>query len=195
MKQYILLSILAVFCLGLVFYPIDTVHAPYILLRAEADENATTIDLTSEGDFANIPSGAVQIKTADDGTQSGVNAIEVIFCGGDTANETFTYTIWAWRERNGAARKVATGTGTLGTQAVVKYPHDASTATSKFWADTLSCTDNWLKDVTSSDASGDNNIASVQFDLCGYEYIYVEITNAAGSGSEAGEVSAYYSYF
>ena len=187
---------LTVILLLMALSPLDTKHQSYLLLRAEADENASALDLTSEGDFASMPSSAVPLRTKGDGTGHGGNAIEIVFCGGSAAGKTFTYKIYAWRRYNGMARMLATGTGTLGTQAVVLYPDSASTATSKYWADTLTVTYRWLSIVSSSDAVGNNETASLQCDFSGYEWIYVEITNADGStGDEAGDITAYYAYW
>lgn len=186
-------------CLGLLlvwgFQALDTVHKEFILLRAEANEDASTIDLTSEGDFASKPASAVQLIARTDGTGHGGNAMELIFCGGDTANDTFGYKIYAWRCTNGPARMAATGIGTLGTQAVVKYPHSGSTATNIYWADTLTVTHRWLRTVTSTDTSGNNETASIVLDMSGYEFFHVEITNADGTSTKAESVSVYYSYF
>lgn len=189
----LILGSLIPLCIG-AFYVLDTFHCDVRLLRAEANENTSSIDLTSEGDFASKSSAAVRFGTRDDGTGYGDNIIELIFCGGDTADDTFTYRVYVWRRRNGPARMVATGTGTLGTQAVVVYPQ-GGTATSKFWADTLSVTHRWNATVTSSDTEGNNEIASLAFDKTGYEWIYCEITNADGTGTEAESISVYYSYF
>lgn len=189
----LILGVLLVLSLG-AFRALDTYHCELLLLRAEADENASTIDLTTGGDFANKPSSAIPLTTRDDRTGHGGNALELVFCGGAAADKTFTYKIYAWRSTNGLARMVATGTGTLGTQAVVVYP-SGSTATSKFWADTLTVTERWVASVTTSDASGNNETASLQFDFRGYEWVYAEITSADGStGTEAGDISVYYSF-
>jgi len=197
MKSKKLIALIAALALGLMVVgmnTLDTVHSRYLPLRAEADENASTIDLTTAGDFASMPAGAVKLLARDDGTGSGVNMIELVFCGGSAANKTFTYTIYAWRAGNGMARLVATGTGTLGTQAVVIYP-GGSTATSKYWADTLSVTSRWIKSVVSSAETGSNETASLAFDGFGFEWIYVEITAADGAtGDEAGDISVYYAY-
>lgn len=172
---------------------LDTVHVAYLLARAEANENATVIDLTTEGDFAQKPAAAIQLRAKDDGTGHGGNVLEFVICGGAAAEKTFTYKIYAWRRTNGMARMVATGVGTLGTQAVVKYPHSGATATLKFWADTLTVTSRWMKTVYSTDTTGNNEVASLHVDFTGYEWFHVEITNADGS-SEAGNVTVYYSY-
>lgn len=191
----LILGVVLSLSIGAAFYALDSVHAPYRVLRANANENASTLDLTTEGDFANIPSGAIQLRVRDDGLGHGGNGIEVTFCGGDAANDTFTYKLYGWRRINGMARMIATGTGTLGTQAVVLYPHDSSTATSIFWADTLTVTERWTASVESSDTTGNNEVASLQFDFTGYEWLYCEITNADGTSTEAEDVSAYYAYF
>jgi len=192
----IFILVACVLCLGANFAQLDTSHRSILLLRTEADEDSDALDLTTEGDFANKPSSAVQLPVMDDGTGHGGNTVEIFFAGGSAANKTFTYKVYGWRRTNGMARMIATGTGTLGTQAVVKYPDSGSTATSKFWADTLSVTGRWLKTVSSSDETGNNEVATLQFDFCGYEWLWVEITDADGStGDEAGDVSVYYSFF
>lgn len=191
----LILGILVTFSIG-AYRALDTVHSSYTLLRAEADEDSTTLDLTTKGDFANKPSSVIQLRARDDGLGHGGNAIEITFCGGDAANDTFTYKLYGWRRINGPARMIATGTGTLGTQAVVIYPDSGATATNKFWADTLTVTARWLGTVASTDTTGNNEVASLQFDFYGFEWLYCEITSADGStGTEAGDVSAYYAYF
>lgn len=196
-KQLLLLAlfVLAGVAIAANYQQLDTVHADWKLLRAEADED-TAIDLTSAGDYDNIPSSAVPLRTADDGTGNGGNGIEIVFCGGSAANKTFTYKVYMWRRTNGMARMVVTGTGTLGTQAVVEYP-SGDTATAKYWADILTVSrTNWMASAESTDETGHNEVASIKFDGCGYEWIYVEITSADGAtGNEAGDVSAYYSYY
>jgi len=196
MKKIIMGFIVGMFLIVmLAMTTLDSVHVEYILCRSEADENSSVIDLTTEGDFAQMPSSATRLRTRPDGSGHGGNALEFVFCGGAAADKTFTYKIYAWRRTNGMARMVATGTGTLGTQAVVKYPYDSSTATLKFWADTLTVTHRWSKTVHSTDASGNNETASLHLDFSGYEYFYIEITSADGStGDEAGDISVYYSY-
>lgn len=197
----LMLGIVLMLSLG-AFYALDSVHCELLLLRTEEDENVSDptagthkiIDLTTEGNFANKNSKAVQLRARDDGLGHGGNGIEITFCGGSAADKTFTYKLYGWRRKNGMARMIATGTGTLGTQAVVIYPSGA-TATSKFWADTLTVTYRWVAPVESSDTTGNNEVASLQFDFTGYEWLYCEITDADGTGTEAGDVSAYYAYF
>ncbi len=175
---------------------LDTVHCELLLLRADANEDTDLIDLTTEGDFAHKPATAKQLKPRDDGTGHGGNAIELFFCGGPAADSNCAYKVWAWRRNNGMVRMVATGYVTLGTQTVVKYPDNGAAATGKYWADTITVTGRGNKTVTSSATTGSNEVASLWFDLCGYEWVYVEITNADGvTGTEAGGILVYYSYW
>lgn len=193
-RLFWLLLLGAIVC-GAALMPLDTIHEQLYALRAEADEDTDLLDLTTEGNFANKPTTAVQWKTATPRAGHGGNGMEVSFIGGDAADDTFTYKLYGWRTGNGAARLAATGTGTLGTQAVVVYPQ-GGTATSKFWADTLTVTSTWNLTVTSSDTTGSNGIAVLTFDATGFEYFWCEITDADGTtGTEAGDVTVYYSFW
>lgn len=181
---------------------LHTIVTKYEIARYEADEDTSTIlDLTTSGNFANIPtaSGTTYLGAFDIHgglTQSmKVNGIAFAFTGGDATDKTFTWKLFAWRNLNGAATQVAEGTGTLGTQAVVTYPHNSATATNKFWADTLTVTwYNWYKKVDSTDETGHNTKAEIWLDACGYRWWYVEIADADGA-TEAGDIAAYYGFF
>lgn len=181
---------------------LETPAHQYFIARNEADEDTSTLDLTTEGNFANMPSesgdflGAVDINRGLT-SELKVNGIAFAFTGGSAANKTFTWKLFAWKNSNGAARQVAEGTGTLGSQAVVVYPHNGAAATNRFWADTLSVTwYNWYKRVDSTDTTGHNTVAEIWTDACGWRYWYVEIADADGStGAEAGDVASYYGYF
>jgi hypothetical protein len=173
------------------------------IARYEANEDASPLDLTAEGNFDNMPSasgttflGAFDINK---GLTSDMkpNAICFSFTGGTAAGKTFTWKLFAWRPSNGFAKQVAQGTGTLGTQAVVTYPHNGETATDKFWADTLTVSwYNWFKRVRSTATTGRNSVAEIWFDACGWPWWYMEIADAAGGpGSEASNVASYYGYF
>jgi len=169
-----------------------TVHQPYHILRAEADED-TAIDLTTAGAFASKPASAIRLPVTGGGVST-VNAIQIAFIGGDTANDTFNWRLYGWRKDNGPAELIANGTGILGTQAVVTYPQ-GGTATDKFWADTLVVSAQfWMRTVTVTTVGG-NSVGKLMFDFLGYEWIYIEITSADGtSGIEAGDITVYYSY-
>jgi hypothetical protein len=181
---------------------LQTLAHQYFIARNEADEDTDTLDLTSEGDFANRPAesgtflGAVDVNTGLT-SKVPVNGITFAFTGGAAADKTFTWKLFAWKCGNGCARQVAQGTGALGTQAVIRYPHNGVAATDKFWTDTLTVTWwNWYKEVRSTDTTGHNTQAEIWLDACGWRYWYIEIADADGStGTEAGDVAAYYGYF
>jgi hypothetical protein len=163
----------------------------YAVLRTEANENTTLLDLTTDGSDANRPATAIEIQSA---SLENVDTIIIPFCGGAAANKTFSWTLYAWRAGRGMCELVAYGTGTLGTQAVVKYPHNNATATNKFWADTLTITAQaWLTTVSVIDGAGDNRVAKLKLTTNGYKYFYCEITNADNStDTEAGNITVYY---
>jgi hypothetical protein len=179
--------------------------------RLEGNEDSPLLDLTTAGNFANLPADTVvldlfkySVFSSEQKNRSvrpihEANGIEFFFAGGSAAGKTFGFRIINWRNENGMARLAAVGTGELGTQAVVRYPHNGEVASNKFWADTLLMTaanKNWLKPFKSTDIVGNNTAASIWTDDCGYRYWKIEITDADGStGTEAGNVSVYWSLF
>ena len=187
---------------------LGTISHKIYVARLEADEDASPLDLTTAGDFASKPAGALDLFERSVFTVEKQitpvrpvlvpNGIEFFFSGGSAAGKTFTWKIYAWRYENGPARYVATGTGILGTQAVVKYPHNGETATSKFWCDEIDITwENWLKEIEATDSDGNSNsVGSVWMDAAGYRYWHVVIADADGStGTEAGDIAVWYGYF
>ena len=189
---WFVLGVCVVICLGAnnAYQQLQTQHAGYAVLRAEADEDSTTVTLTTAGDYANKPSGAVKLDCD-------VNGLQIIICGGSAADKTFSWKLYLYRAANGPAEYVATGTGILGTQQVVYYPDTREAATSKFWADTLVITNQeWLADVTVVDGGGDNRVGKLLLDASGYEWAYLEISSADGTtGTESGDISGYYSFY
>ena len=175
----------------------QTVQWHYELLRDTAGNTASPIDLTNaEGDFTSKPADAVHLR-ANDASGMSQNAVAIIFCGTDMddgGDATFSWTLYGWRCNNGPAELIAVGTGILGTQDVVKYPHDGTTATLAYWADTLVITtDYWIAAVCVSTAGGDN-IAKLTADFGGYAWLRCEISGAGG-GAAAESITVYYSYF
>jgi hypothetical protein len=134
-----------------------------------------------------------------DGTEEDItgqmraNGVEFMFTGGSAAGKTFGWRLLAWRIK-GPARLAAVGTGELGTQAVVKYPHNGETATNKFWADNLNVTfENWIKEVETTSNASKDSVSSAWLDASGYRFWKIEVTDADGSsGTEAGDVAVWY---
>lgn len=159
---------------------------------AVIDQNDTALDLTTSSDFANKPSSAVQIigKEWEEG-QHTANYVTISFMAGFAADKSFNYKIYAWRNRNGSAELVCSGTATTGTNAVAKYP-DTQTATNMYWVDTITCTDYWIgsNSINIVD-SGNNHIAKLALNLRGYRWLYVEFTGLTNVYNP----KAYYSFF
>ena len=180
------------------------------IARNEADEDATLLDLTTLGNYANRPAvlgetGVGVVDLLDDKyigeTEMKVNGIEFFFSGGSGNDKTFGWRILAWKTANGMARLAGIGTGILGTQALIIYPlvpgGGEIAAPNKFWADTLVVSaPNWPKGIESTNPTGNNSAASVWLDDAGYRFWKVEITDADGStGDEAGDIAAWYGYW
>ena len=171
-------------------------------LAATDNVLGTAIDLTSEGDFAQKPTadvangylGAFDIsKTITNEIKANGVAFGFIGTGGE--NYGFKWRLYTWRSGNGCARYVAAGTGTLGTQEVVRYPHNSSAVSSAYWADTLTVDwYNWYKQITSTDTTGHNTQAEIWLDACGSRHWYIEIA-PPDAGNAAVLVGAYYGYF
>jgi len=172
-----------------------TINAAYRLLRAEANEDGSTITIADEGSFADKPAGAKEVPKTGHGTRA--NGICIIFAGGAAADKEFNWRLWTWRHSNGPAEHIAHGTGKLGTQKVVTYPDTGlEAAATILFADTLVITDKaFIKPWNIADAGGDNRCGKLWGDLSGYAWIHCEITGADGTGDKAGDVSVYYSYF
>ncbi len=187
---------------------LGTISHKMNVARLEANEDASPLDLTTAGDFASKPTGTLDlfersVFTTDKQitpvkAELVPNGIEFNFSGGSAAGKTFTWKLYAWRNENGPAKYGATGTGELGTQAVVKYPHNGLTATNKFWADKIIVTwHNWPKEIESTDEDGNSNsVGSLWMDDAGYRYWFFEIADADGStGTEAGDVAVWFGYW
>ena len=168
-------------------------HKLYVARQEAVADNTFTANLATQGNFAQKPSGALDVldiirldpnaseeKDPKVIANSVANGLVFTFAGGAAADAVFSWKIYGWRNENGPAELLADGTGVLGTQAVVKYPHNGATATSKFWADTLVVENEyWIKEVEAT-ASGNNSVSKVWFDTCGYRYFYVEIPTSDG---------------
>lgn len=172
---------------------LTTLSYKLFVARAAGAANTTfSDDLATKGDFANKPTGTIDIldpsfldptteiaKSTSVHPISKVNGLSLCFAGGDSADDAFTWTVFAWRNENGPAEIVADGTGLLGTQGVIKFPHNG-VATNTLWADTLVISnDRWFKEIEAT-SEGGNSVSKVWFDAAGYRYFYVEIPTAVG---------------
>lgn len=178
--------------------------------RNEADENnmagaPDVFNIATESNFAQMPSTTLDLAKTDlfipkEGQKFGVlvqNGLAFSFTGGSAAGKEFSYDIFAWNNENGPAHHLIKGTGILGTQQVVKYPHNGEDAPNRFWADTLTLTwETALKEVEVTDETGRDSISEVWFDASGFRYFFIQISDADGStGTEAGDIASYYRYF
>lgn len=173
--------------------------------RVEAAADNTFNDaLATGGDFAQKPTtGVIDIldpslldPTTDIAKDvayraiSKANGIVLSFAGGDADDDAFEWRIYGWRNENGPAEIIADGTGILGSQEVVKYPHNGLPPdATRFWADSLVVINGyWIKRVDATDV-GNNSVAKVWFDTAGYRYFMVEIPTAVGA------MSSYFGYW
>jgi hypothetical protein len=184
------------FVMGTTFTVPQMHHREYQVFRAEGLEDGATfaagLPLTTAGDFANreADTNGIQLTTNDAGATE-VAWMELIICGGDAANDTLSFAIVAYRKTNGPAEVVCTATAVLGTQAVVKYPHNGATATSKFWADTMTVTNYWPVAAAASD-SGNNRVAKLRFPTLGREWFIAYVYDADGTSTEAEAITFYW---
>jgi len=169
------------------------VHKLFVA-RPEAGKDGTfSASLATEGNFANKPSDALDVldiirldPNASDVKDPKViantiiNGIVFYFAGGDAPNDEFDWNVYGWRNENGPAELVANGTGVLGTQAVVKWPHNNADVSGAYWADTLEVDgEHWIKEVEAT-AHTNDSVSKLWFDACGYRYFYVEIPDSVG---------------
>lgn len=173
---------------------VNTVRNPWRLLRAAAHEDGTALNLATKGDIANKPAGAKRIERNDANDPGRGNIIQIAFAGGAAENKTFKWRLYAWRD-GGMAVYVGYGTGTLGAQAVIKDPLGVN-QTNKFWADTLVITAQYWGKIITVSTGGHDGVATLLLDMLGFDWFYLEIYDADGtSGSEAGDISGWYSVF
>lgn len=171
--------------------------------RQEAAANSDFSDnLATKGNFANRPDGSVDVldlirldPTVDNVkdpkifANTIVNGIVFYFAGGDAPDDTFEWNLYAWRNENGPAELVANGIGTLGTQAVVTWPHNDVPVADRFWADTIQVDNEyWVKEIEAT-AQDNNSVSKLWMDIAGCRYFYIEIP------ASVGKMSAYIGYF
>ena len=186
--------------------PLDTYHSSWHIIRADATEDAadfaTALPLaTSEGNFANKPSGAFRIVPTGgwdfgEGYSPGSKWM-FAFCGDHEDGDTFSFNLIGWARLNGMAQVICEGNGTLGAQDVVIQP-DGTADANGFWADTIALDEETKWPGTSIgdtngvhvSNSGDNQVAVLIIETTGLEWIQFIVYDAAG-GAECATVAVY----
>ena len=162
MKKYLSLIILGlVICMGA---SLTTERFGWSMPRAvvATDDTLVSASATTMKD-ANIPSSAYKPNSAN-------NALEITWTMHANDESCVVY-VFAARS-NGDIVRVWTGTVTAGTQ--------VSTG-SRYYVDTIaSSTDDWITTVSEVDGAGNNRMARIVFDTCGYAYFFCQYTGLAG---------------
>jgi hypothetical protein len=124
------------------------------------------------------------------------NGIDIYIAGSTAAGRNVIWYLTAWRNENGPAKRVAQGTATTGTQAVVKWPHNGAAIANTFWCDTIVVTwENWLKEVEATDSGNSNSVASLWMDTCGYRYWKMEFRTTEADATALTNLTAFYGRF
>ena len=194
--------------------PLDTYHQGWNLVRETAAEDganfAAVYNLSSNGgDFASKDSATVllggpfRIVSRSPSVGYGVatspgSRWQFIISGGVEDNDTFSMNVVGWSKTNGPLQVICEGAGVIGTQDVVLHPHDGSSATGRWYADTITLDEvtKWPKaqgDLAGVNVynSGDNEIAILEVQTQGIEYIQFIFYDAAGGGTEATNITVY----
>lgn len=189
--------------------PIDQYHSSWHVVRADATEDASTflgaLPLqTSEGDFANKPTGAFRIPSRSGGISGRGEGYSpgtkwmFAFCGDHEDGDTFSFDLVGWAKTNGMAQVICEGNGVLGKQDVVIQP-DGTADANGFWADTLAVDDTKLWPGLYNDANdgvivrngaGGDQVAILIIETTGLEWIQFFIYDAAGT-AECASVAVY----
>jgi hypothetical protein len=177
-------------------------------MRATGAED-TLLDLTTAGDYENRPSTALDLladslEWTDNSTEktslvnyTETNGLEIYIAGSTAHSQNVKWYLTAWRSENGPAKRVAEGTATTGTQAVVKWPHNNAAIANTFWCDTIVVTwENWPKDVETTDEDGNSNsVGSLWLDTCGYRYFLLEFRTTEADATAMTNITAFYGRF
>lgn len=172
MKKFIpwmlLICVLAMGATKVYNYAQATLTSHVTTLRSAVAANDTAPAETT-GKYANAPAHAYTRQETD-------NYLEIWFAG-NADTDSAVASVYACR-RGGDVRKVWTGTLTVGAR---------DSTSSENYVDTFATTtDTWITTVSEVDAGGNDRIASLVFDTCGYEKIWVYFDGSSDiSGSEA----------
>lgn len=174
---------------------IYSVVGAWEVARAEADEDATTLDLTTEGDFSevSIANGWFQIPAVSGRTRT--NNVLIIASAGSAAAKTFDFRMLSAAAFNGPVEVVMTGQAETGTQPVVIDP-TSKQAVTRFWVDNFNTiVSRWWSSPRSKDGGNNNFIDGIRFDGMGSGWYKIEVTSADGStGTEAGDVKFFWRF-
>ncbi len=178
-------------------------------MRATGAED-TLLDLTTAGDYENRPSTGVldllkdNVEWTDNAAERDstthdleTNGMEIYIAGSTAHSRNVIWYLTAWRNENGPAKRVAQGTATTGTQAVVKWPHNNVEIASTFWCDQIIVTwSNWPKGVEATDSGGNSNsVGSLWMDVCGYRYWLIEFRTTEAVATALTNLTAFYGRF
>ena len=178
-------------------------------MRATGAEDIL-LDLTSAGDFASKPAAGVldllkdNVEWTDNSTENEslthdleTNGMEIYIAGSTAHSRNAIWYLTAWRNENGPAKRVAQGTCTTGTQAVVKWPHNGVAIANTLWCDQIIVTwHNWPKAVVGTDESGNSNsVGSLWFDTSGYRYFLMEFRTTEADATALTNLTSFYGRF
>lgn len=197
----VILAIITVFAMGATYVSLSQVQLGYMLIRGPVnttDSGTTSVTLATGGDFAHKPawveathSGAFEVKLTQDAMPSfGSEFItSIVDASGNNAACNITY--WVWRKDNGPAVKAFTvTTATCGTQAVVKYIEDGTTATNAYWITSGTVTSYAV--TAEAVNSGNSGVLLVRVaDWCGYRWVYPEVTSVSSGAAGAYGIRVY----
>jgi hypothetical protein len=150
----------------------ETRHSKYVTLRdtlATADTDLADDEKTWAHFGTNYSTDCVAPDVDGNALMSwkapdSANAVTVIFDHKNADADTATFILYAYREK-GPAEFVCSGSLTAGAQA-------NDDATARYYADTIaSFVQRWIQTVAQTDAGGNDGVAKVSFDLCGYSRV------------------------
>ncbi len=174
------------------FTALGTFQHSIEIVRAVANEDqAGAASFQHLGDWANKPTTWDLPVT---GNESEANAVQFFLAGQGGDGRTFNAVLHAWKETNSMAVKVCDVAVVLGQQRVNIYPDGNTALGSTTWADTYTITDYWPKTVLAGTNASDT-ANGIWFDTMGFKHFRWDVYNGSGTGSEAGNISVWGTYF
>ena len=110
--------------------------------------------------------------------------MQIIGYGTANANENCAWVLYAYRGLYSPAIRVAAGTAILGTMDTDEDPV-SNTDLTGFYVDTWGTTSNYWGSVSEKDDAG-NGCSVLQFDLRGYQFLYLEVLPTSGTCASFG---------